>query len=283
MRRPTTQWLKPRELTFDPQIIPFQRLPQNRIKRIKILSAKFDLAVVGTFQISKRPDGKFVIMNGAGRWYVMTVMRPEFADEPILCEIYDGLTIKEEANMFLAQTNQTTLNSSDLFRAKVVRGDEKEVNINNILTSLKLKVGVEWPYGFRGTSALYSLYDRGLLEKTMMFLLSTCKEHTVVGFFAEAVGNILASEPLLDETHMRKLFQKYSPNDFKELCRGLSGGRKYHPHDMPGYLAQTIAVEYNKRLKPENRIDLDELAKTSREMRMVAHHSAPRSSRSMRA
>lgn len=112
-------------LTIDPRV---QRiLDTNRVEGI---AAKFDHHALGTITISKRGDGTHVILDGNHR---VSSARVVGYKGNVHAHVYTGLTLEQEAKMFLTLNNTKQVSSLDKFRVRVTAGDAVAVTIDRIL------------------------------------------------------------------------------------------------------------------------------------------------------
>lgn len=122
------EYLKVRELTVDPEI---QRpLDPNKVLRI---FNEFTPGGVGTLSVSRRADGSEVILDGQHRHNVLLKKLPEGGPEQVRCEVFEGLTRKQEAALFLTLNNTTKPRAVDKFKVAGTAGDTNAVAITDIL------------------------------------------------------------------------------------------------------------------------------------------------------
>jgi len=113
----------------------YQRLINtSRSKRlINKIIANFNPGAFGCLMVNKRNDGKYYIYDGQHRY--VAVKNGKLMDK-ICCQIIEGLTEQEEADLFgILNGNRKTMSSSDLFYADVIANKEKENMIYSIIES----------------------------------------------------------------------------------------------------------------------------------------------------
>lgn len=129
MTKSTEEWIKVGDLTVDHQV---QRalLDNGRVEK---MVNSFNRDALGIVTVSHRADESKVIIDGWHRWEA--VRRVTENQGEIFCRVFKGLTLQEEAGMFLDlnTTNQPKL--FDRWRVRVVRGDGDAVEITEILRS----------------------------------------------------------------------------------------------------------------------------------------------------
>ena len=91
-------------------------------KRVEMIAADFNEYIANEPKVSFR-DGKYYVVNGQhtieGR-----ILRNGGEDLPILCKVYTGLTMEQEALLFAEQNGHSApLTAGIKLRAKVVGGD----------------------------------------------------------------------------------------------------------------------------------------------------------------
>ncbi len=79
--------------------------------------------------VNYRSDGCFYVINGQHR----TTVAEMLGIKQIVCDVFVGLTLKEEAELFVGQYDGTTkLNPIDSYRANIIRGEEVDMLIKDI-------------------------------------------------------------------------------------------------------------------------------------------------------
>ena len=127
----SSQLVYPREL--------YQRGVQR--KRVELIAANFNEYVANEPKVCFR-DGKFIVIDGQhtieGR-----ILRHGGKDLPILCKVYTGLSIQQEALLFAEQNGfSAPLTAGIKLRAKVVGGDE----VSKAFLAATNREGLEFNY-----------------------------------------------------------------------------------------------------------------------------------------
>lgn len=87
--------------------------------------------------VNYRGDGYFYIIDGQHR-YEAALMR---GAKNLVCVVLVGLTIKEEADLFVEQNDDTKkLTPYDTFKANLCRGEERDILINEICKDYGIRV-----------------------------------------------------------------------------------------------------------------------------------------------
>ena len=97
----------------------YQRAVQSHINKI---AKNWDDNKCAILQVSYRPDiDKYAIIDGQNRW----TAAKKVGRTHLLCQIYEGLTLKEEAKIFAEQNdNVAKIASADKFKSLLIMGDE---------------------------------------------------------------------------------------------------------------------------------------------------------------
>lgn len=139
--------------------------------RVDYLLANFDLDDFGVPVVSWR-SGLYFIIDGQHR---IEAMKQWLGDgwevQKIECRVYQGLSEKDEAEMFDRLNDQLTVNTFDKFRVRVTAGREMETKIDGIVKSLGLKITrdkVEGRVMAVGTlSRIYARSDGDVLTRAL--------------------------------------------------------------------------------------------------------------------
>lgn len=130
------------KLVIDPKV---QRISDPG--RIKKLANEWDDHHVGVLTVSHRvytdlADGasslardeaeEFVVLDGQTRLHAYRLVMGEATVAPLICQVYEGLTQKEEAAIFLAHNDRKAVHVRDRFRLAVTAGEEWALNIRDM-------------------------------------------------------------------------------------------------------------------------------------------------------
>lgn len=198
IRKPRLQWLTVNDLQVDSYA---QR--EYRDHDAQRIADKWNPEKLGVFKVSRRTngDGQVVghyVVDGQHRRGAM--LKLDMGSETVPALIYSGLTIKEEADMFLADNAENRHPTPiDIFRVSLVAKDPTALAIQEVLKAHNLTV--EAGAGRRGVSAVGSLrwlYEKGgaaLLHQTLTLLEETWGSDTRAardGQLLKGVGKVLA-------------------------------------------------------------------------------------------
>ena len=120
------------ELTVNPM---YQRL---LTKSYKDITKDFNEKKLGEITLSYR-NSKFYIIDGHNRTEACNTMGIKKIDSVV----YFGLTLEEEAELFVALNTNTTVKRNDKFKAKLVYKESQSVAINAIANKHNFKISSE--------------------------------------------------------------------------------------------------------------------------------------------
>ncbi|CAB4135673.1 hypothetical protein UFOVP573_40 [uncultured Caudovirales phage] len=161
--------VKVSDLTID---YTYQRQPI--MKKVNKIAKNFDSDILGVIICSMREDGSIAVIDGSHRVHALRMKG--LNDSTVNALVYFSLSIQEEAKIF-AMLNQehTKPNTTDIFKAGIVSGDEETIAINKILNSLGLIIGVgPGDNKVRAISTIRRVY-RNAGEKVLRDTLYTIK------------------------------------------------------------------------------------------------------------
>jgi hypothetical protein len=136
---------------------------QREIKQYKVddILANFDLDVFGLPVVSFR-RGIHYVLDGQHRIEAFKAFfGEEWPDLQIECRVYEGLSEKQEAEMFLRLNNSLTVSTFDKFRIGVNAGRDVESSIKKILDKEGLRVSRDKiPGAIGAVGTLRKVYTR---------------------------------------------------------------------------------------------------------------------------
>lgn len=117
------------EITIDPKVQRQEGVDQRRVNK---MAANFDPDALGVLILSQRRDGTMVCLDGAHRCAgARQVGYAAYMD----AIVYTGLTLAEEASLFLLYNDKKDPSAISRFKARVIAGDPVAVDVNRIITS----------------------------------------------------------------------------------------------------------------------------------------------------
>lgn len=106
-------------------------------KRAQEIADDFQPEALGLLTASKRADGHTYILDGATR---VSAARKCSYDGLMATRLFEGLTLKEEADLFLRLNFGRAVQAIDRFKVRITMEEPSAVNINNVLKAFNLHV-----------------------------------------------------------------------------------------------------------------------------------------------
>ncbi|HET9893773.1 MAG TPA: DUF6551 family protein [Streptosporangiaceae bacterium] len=150
------------------------------------LAGDFDIEQLGIPVVSRRA-GFFWIIDGQHRVGALKIIG--YGDQHLECEVYEGLTEADEAEMFLRRNNKLTVTAYAAFKVAVVAGRTEEVAIDTIVRSCGLHVSKT--RGNRATCAVGTLrrvYRRDGAENLRRALQIAAEAYGDAGLEADIIN-----------------------------------------------------------------------------------------------
>lgn len=236
------------KLKIDPKV---QRLLD--VRKISKMAAKgFDPVKLGVIVVCRRNNGDVYISDGQHR---VAFAASEGYDEPLMCEVHHGLTLAQEADLFLGLNDQSNPTALTKFLVSVVRGDDDSTGIDSIVHSHGWEVAagasgiaaidtVEWIYrsvGLAGESGA-DILDQVLTVITRAWGYDVKGVHaSILKGTAQLYlrfGSSVDSEKLIVE------LQKHSPVELLGKARQLQAAQG---GTLPAAYAKVLVGLHNNR------------------------------------
>jgi hypothetical protein len=213
------------------------------------LARNFDPTNVGTLVVSLRADGTAVVIDGQHRKLAaVDALRPDFEFH---CDVRYGLTVPEEAALFLELNKRRNVSPVDHYQKAVVAGREPEVSIAAVLDGLNLRVDKKTALRtIGGPRVLRALHAKGgdeLLALTLGTALEAWPEDrdALREEVLRGLGEVLHRhrEDLDLPNFVHRLQTRKTP-------AGLRGeaatGRGIHGGTLWTYVAESLVNVYNR-------------------------------------
>lgn len=141
-----------RNLEIDPTVQ--RHLDKNRVNNI---IAKMNLAAIGVLTVNKRKTGGIYTVDGQHRQRAL--VEGGWADHIVTIHKYTGLSIAAEAKLFeLLNTTKAPM-PIDMFRARLLSGDEATLHMYRMLTDRNWRITMEaGDHRFAAVKSLEALY-----------------------------------------------------------------------------------------------------------------------------
>lgn len=121
--------VKADSLTIDPRVQRKEGIDEGRVAK---MAQAFNPDALGTITISKRKDGTLVIIDGAHR---SAAARAAGHKNDIPATVHTGLTLQQEAELFVLLNTFKQPSAISRFLARVVMGEPEAVQINTIVNN----------------------------------------------------------------------------------------------------------------------------------------------------
>jgi hypothetical protein len=249
-------------LTVDPRV---QRVLDPR--RVQRLAEHWNELMVGVLTVSHRAAPKFpiegttdheeyVVLDGQtrlGAFRHPLVCGPT-TSAPVLCQVYEGLQLPEEAAMFLQHNDRKSVRPIDNYRLSLVAGEEWAVGIHDIAAKYGWYVqGSEVPEGldrparrFSAIGAAVKIYklDPDALTRTFDSVTAAWpgQPYTVCTETLNGLGLIYARHGDVDHRGLVKKLGRIGFNrfvsgvhDHRRANMGLSIGQAAYRHTLDLY------------------------------------------------
>lgn len=160
MDTPVEKYLPVSQLSVDTKV---QREQFDDARVVKMVS-NFKESAMGIITVSERDDGTFVIVDGWHRWEAKRRVSDNAGQ--VRCDVYTGLTLADEADLFLLLNTTNSPKVLDKFRVRVVRGDKFALEIRDILAAYHWTIGPSITNGtVNAVSALEKVHGLSQLKE----------------------------------------------------------------------------------------------------------------------
>ena len=225
------------------------------LRRVAEIAKDFDADRMGTIIVSERKDGTRVILDGQTR---IAAKKKAGIGGDIHAQIYTGLTIEQEATMFLAYNNSKPVSALDKFLVRVTEGDETANTISEILASHGWRVCAGGMDGtVQSVAALERAYARAGVKgerviNSTMHVISNGWGHGQVGVNASLVGGI--AELFIrygDSVDQQKLIREMQVNHPRTVLGRAKGMKesKVFSAALPIIVGRVLHTVHNNKLR----------------------------------
>lgn len=233
----------------------YQRIPNE--KRVKSIADKWDDMMANLIHVSKRADGYYVMDGNHTR-----LAYERIGGTSLPCRIYEGLTPKEEAEIFSElNSSQKKPTFNELLKAKAAAGKELESSYFKLLNEANI------PYTFGDStgckikchSALLTVYSRTTYA-LMLRAVNVAKraaddreEFYKVGFFP-GLCSVVTKHPQVDDWRLISSVRKTSASKIREMSDMFRRGTTTGTNSATANFRKAFITIYNKGLR-SNRIE----------------------------
>lgn len=106
------------------------RVQRDHLNRSKLnrIRDNYNRAALHALVVSERPDGSYVIIDGQHRWTIALELEGDSFE--MRCEVHSGLSLQDEAKLFIDLNNQESASPLDLHKARVTQGEPVAVALD---------------------------------------------------------------------------------------------------------------------------------------------------------
>mgnify|MGYP003631296917 CR=1 FL=1 len=222
------------------------------------LAANFNVEGMGYPVLSWRPDGRYHIVDGQHRIGALRLVG--FCDDDTVeCEVYEGMSGPEEAELFLERNTKKAKTAYERFIIAYEAGRVPETLVTKVVTAEGMSIARhKTPGGIRCVTALLRIYeDQGedILAQTIRIVRDAYGDAGFEGLVIQGVA--LVCERYGDGVDERRLVDRLSViqggvNGLMGLARQL---RMATGNSAIRCIAAQAVETYNRGLKGNGRID----------------------------
>lgn len=213
-------------------------------------------AALGTVTLSKRRNGDLILLDGQHRRAL--VIAAKDTGRRMAAQIYQDLTIQQEAELFRRLNDSRRLTPLVKFRIAVVEGKETETACDKILRESGLQAEPGHPNSFQAVRALVGLYevDPIACRVTIDFLAHAwgkVNRDALDGRLVFGAGLFFARYG--EQINLGQLSQRLQKNGTPAALVGeASTLAKMRKRKVPDAVADKLVGIYNSGRKDENKI-----------------------------
>lgn len=223
----------------------------------KKLREGFDPDGIGVPIVSHRGGGKYVWLDGQNRGELMR--RAGWGDQKIQCRVFNGLSLAQEASLFLVHNDNRRVQPIYKFLAKVTAGDPAAVATTRIAESLGWKISDQ--SGDRCIAAVVALEkvylsDKkdekpggAVLELTLRVVTEAWgyKSEAVDGRIIQGIGAVFSRfGDAIDRAVLVKKLAEFPAGASGVLGKGR-GMQQFQGGTVSHCVAEVVVTAYNAR------------------------------------
>jgi hypothetical protein len=216
------------------------------------IAADLDLNKIGLPVLNHR-DGNFWVLDGQHRVYALKQFG--FKDTDMLtCEVYEGLTDAEMADIFLGRDDRRAVSPYDKFHVACTAGRTRENAIRRVVESNGLKISQSREENCIGAiSALTKVYDR--CGDTVLGQVVRTLKHAYAGDAAAFDAHLIEGTALVfnrynGRTNEKELASRLASTNVRAVMRRAESQRERTGNQKAQCVAATIVDVYNKGTGP---------------------------------
>ncbi|HLR96474.1 MAG TPA: DUF6551 family protein [Jiangellaceae bacterium] len=254
VQRSTVRTVSLDDITIDPKVQRQEGVDQRRVDK---MAANFQPDALGLFILSQRPNGTLVCLDGMHRRAAaLAAGWNQYVD----ARVFTGLTIADEAALFLLYNDKKDPSAISRFNARVLAGDEVAVEVNSIILKHGWRVSPEKtkPGALAAIDATERVYRSGsrtlaeglhplVLDRTLG-LITGAWGHDPVGTHSsiiEGVGQLYGRfGDAIDTSKLVRELQDTSPRPLIGRAKSL---RDIQKGTVPAAMAKLLVGLHNSK------------------------------------
>jgi len=199
------------------------------------------------------------LLDGQHRVYAIRKAGFASAEDTVDCEVYDGLSESEMADLFLGRNRSRLVTAFDRFSVSVTAGYPRENAIMEILRGVGLDIGHKQKAGrVHSVGALVRVYERDGAEvlRRVLCILRDAYAGTSAAFGrlpVDGVGLAVARYDKLQDDVLVAALAK-DRNGVDDLLRRAYAYRERLGRQLPQCLAAAVVDVYNERRKGKRKL-----------------------------
>jgi hypothetical protein len=295
----TLEWLYVRELTVDHR---YQRvLRANRVQR---LVKRWDDDKVDALLVSRRENGKQLLLNGQHRHAAMMALGWE--DRKVPCLVHTGLSLEQEAEIFGNGANDTLgMKAEDKFRARLRAKDPVALGVQGAVAAAGCELNLEHRGGpaavhcCQACERIYVHHGEILLTDTLKLCREAWVSKDQMAFHREVVAGVATflswfqEDPAYTRKRFLKVLSRTTPQVLirnmlmKRQAEGNTG--RLGRGAVSGWaMAQLLHIAYNMRLAEGRQLysweeQVADIRRKQADKGLAAAHEARRARRTAEA
>lgn len=144
-------------IVIDPRVQREEGADQSRVNK---LAANFNPDALGVVVLSQRADGTLVCLDGMHR---TAAAKQAGYNKPLDAIVHTGLTVAEEASLFLLYNDKKDPSAISKFKARILAGDPVAVEMDRIISEhgWKVRAGASDPGVLTAIEKAEAVYRNG--------------------------------------------------------------------------------------------------------------------------
>lgn len=248
-RESTITLVKLEDMRIDP-VVQRELKPGWAEKRVQI----FSMSKVGILVTSLREDGFYYVLDGQNRAELMRKvgLAPE---TQVRCEVFVGLTKKEEAAIFLARNDKQNVDKIDKHGVATTEEDPATMALNASLGSVGLRIGKHPSEDSTQTSAvstLHKLREAGTLDNALLVTTQAWGPKATDAHIYSGLGQLLKrNKDIVNIERLTEVLDAYGETMLLAKARATKETMSW---PLTACIAHVIVERYNQGLRGKARL-----------------------------